>query len=246
MPDSNFVTYNPQIPRSKPIFTIFFLIVISIMFFIEVLSGALTSETKIIQLGAKWNEGISNKEYWRFITSSFLHGNLIHLFLNQTALYVFGKEAESIYGPFRFLFIFLFSSWCATLSSYIFSLNISIGASGAVFGLIGSLAGFYFLQKKKLSGAELKFKTMYTLVIINLIFGLVYPRVDNYAHIGGLLAGIFISTILCPSYILEKDESNGILSVKRKNKLLLETALSLFSIFILYIVTNYFIRVKVS
>jgi len=136
MSSENHVTYDPRIPKYLPILTKSIIAFIVIMYIVEIFFNALSSEKAIILLGAKWNEGITNGEYWRFITPTFLHGNLIHLFLNILALHIFANELESIYGTHRFLILFILTSWGAILASYTFSPGIAIGASGAIFGII--------------------------------------------------------------------------------------------------------------
>lgn len=217
MPIDPYVTFDPRIPKHKPVLTNVLLALITSMFFIEVLFNAIYSDKAIILLGAKWNEGITNGEYWRFITCTFLHGNLFHLFLNLAAMYIFGQEVESIYGTFRFLLIYLLSSWGAGLASYTFSAGIAIGASGALFGIIGGLIIFFFRQREKVTGANMKFKSMYTLVLINLALGFLLPRIDNSAHIGGLVTGLLSSWFISPEYKIEKSESNERLEVIQKS-----------------------------
>lgn len=218
MDDNDYVTFDPKIPKYKPILTKFLIILISIMFIIEIYFTAHYGEKGIIILGAKWNEGITNGEYWRFFTCSLLHGNLMHLLLNLAGFYIFGKELESIYGSFRYLLICLLTSWGATLASYQFSSGTAIGASGIVFGIIGSLIAFYFTQKGKVTGADYKFKSMYTLVIINLILGFMMPRIDNSAHIGGIATGLLSGWLLSPKYeILKDEEAQKLKIVEGKN-----------------------------
>ena len=206
MSTDTYVTFDPRIPKHKPIITKLLIILISIMFIVEMVFTAHYGEKGIIILGAKWNEGITNGEYWRFFTCTFLHGGLMHLFLNLGGLYIFGQELESIYGRVKFLFICLLTSWGAILASYKFSAGTAIGASGVVFGIIGCLISFYFTQKGKVTGADYKFKSMYTLVIINLILGFMMPRIDNSAHIGGILTGLLSGWLLSPKYEIKKDE----------------------------------------
>ena len=235
MPEE-YVTFDSRIPRYKPIFTKLLIALISIMFVIEMFFSALYSDKAIILLGAKWNPGITHGEYWRFLTCTFLHGNLIHLFLNLAALYIFAQEVESIYGSFRFLLIYLLSSWGAGLASYMFSPGIAIGASGAVFGIIGSLIVFFFRQREKVTGANLKFKSMYTLVIINLILGFLLPKIDNSAHIGGLITGLISAWFISPEYKIEKDEVLQKLVINRKPDLArLSSGLLLIVLFLLWL-----------
>ena len=218
MPIDDLVTFDPKIPKEKPYLTKILIFFICLIFIAEVLFNALYSDKGLIILGAKWNSGITNGEYWRFITCTFLHGNIMHLFVNIAAIYIFGQEVESIYGASKFILLYLISSWGASLTSYAFSPGIAIGASGAVFGVIGSLVIFFFRQRGKVTGAEMKFKSMYTLVIINLIFGFLLPRIDNFAHIGGLITGLLFSYFISPEYLIEKNETlNQLVVVKKTN-----------------------------
>ena len=205
------------IPKSNPIFTNLILGILGIMFLLEIVLTFKThdfSKTLII-LGAKWNSAIQNGEYWRLITYGFLHGSFIHLLLNMIALHVFGREVETIYGNVKFLIIFLFSIITAGITSYNFSTGIAIGASGGLFGVLGALMYFFYKEKKEIVGAEMRFKSMYTLLIINIVFGFLIPNIDNSAHFGGLISGSILAFILAPKY--EIISSSGNLTI-RKNK----------------------------
>ncbi len=213
MNDHDYVTFDPKIPKHKPIITKLLILLISAMFVVEMFYMLKYGEKGIIMLGAKWNEGITHGEYWRFFTCALLHGGFMHLFLNLAGLYIFGRELESIYGPIKFLLICLLTSWGSTLTSYTFSSGTAIGASGIVFGIIGSLIAFYFMQKGKVTGADYKFKSMYTLVIINLVLGFMMPQIDNSAHIGGIVTGLLSGWLLSPKYEIKKDDENQKLKV---------------------------------
>lgn len=220
MNEDDYVAFDPKIPKYKPVVTKLLIVLISTMFLVELFYTAHYGEKGIIILGAKWNEGITNGEYWRFFSCALLHGGLMHLFLNLAGLYIFGQELESIYGPIKFLLICLLTSWGSTLASYVFSPGIAIGASGIVFGIIGSLIAFYFTQKGKVTGADYKFKSMYTLVIINLILGFMMPRIDNSAHIGGILTGLLSGYLLSSKYeILKDEEAQKLKVVEERNNL---------------------------
>ena len=213
MTDENYVTFDPRIPKQKPALLKPILIIIAMMYIIEVFYTSTHGSKAIILLGAKWNEGITNGEYWRFFTCTLLHGNLMHLFLNLAALYIFGKELESFFGTFKFLIIYLFTAWGASLASYAFSPGIAVGASGVAFGILGCLISFFYKEREHVSNAHLRFKTMYTLAIINIIFGLVMPNIDNSAHIGGLVTGLIVGYYIAPKYFVAKDEKENKLKV---------------------------------
>ncbi len=238
MNENNYVIFDPRIPKHKPILTNFLIVLISTMFIIELYFTIKYGEKGIIILGAKWNEGITNGEYWRFFTCALLHGNFMHLFLNLAGIYIFGKELESIYGPFRFLIICLLTSWGATLASYLYSPGIAIGASGIVFGIIGCLISFYFKQKDKMSGAEYKFKSMYTLIILNVLLGLFIPKIDNSAHIGGAFTGLICGWLLSPKYKTIKDEGLQRLKIVEEKRILSIVRNVILLTYLLIVLTN--------
>jgi len=246
MNEDDYVTFDPKIPKHKPVLTKLLIALITIMFVVEFFYTIKYGEKGIIMLGAKWNEGITNGEYWRFFTCSLLHGNLMHLFLNLAGLFIFGRELESIYGPIKFLLLCLLTSWGATLTSYAFSSSTAIGASGIVLGIIGCLIAFYFSQKGKVTGADYKFKSMYTLVIINLILGFMMPRIDNSAHIGGIATGLLSGWLLLPKYEISKDDENQKLKVVEEKNIFRFFIGLMFLILLLVLLTQILVRSKIS
>lgn len=138
---------------------------------------------------------IRTGEYYRLITGMFLHGGIFHLFFNCYSLYIVGTQIESFLGKFKFLIIYLFSGICGALFSMIFGGNVaSIGASGAIFGLLGSLVYFGYHYRVYL-GNVIKSQII-PLIILNLMLGFITPGVDNFAHIGGLIGGTLITIAL--------------------------------------------------
>ena len=156
-------------------------------------------------LGAKEGEAIDAGQYWRFLTPIVLHGGLIHLAFNSYALYALGPETERVFGSLRFLAIYLLAGLAGTIASYIRSDNLSIGASGAIFGLIGALAAFFYTARG-LIGAEASRQQMTQLIsmaAINIVLGLTAPAVDNAAHLGGMGAGALAGFALAPRYVVD-------------------------------------------
>lgn len=137
-------------------------------------------------------------EYYRLITSGFLHGNILHLTLNCYALYIIGSQVESYMGKTKFIIIYLFSLLMGSLMSITLSNYPSIGASGAIFGLMGSLLCFGYYYRIYL-GNVLKSQII-PLILANLLFGLLASNIDNFAHIGGLIGGCLITMALGVKY----------------------------------------------
>ncbi len=132
---------------------------------------------------------VNYHEYYRLITGAFLHANIIHLLFNCYALYVIGSQIESFMGRVKYIVIYFISIITSSLLSIVLNNNTaSIGASGAIFGLMGSLLYFGYHYRVYL-GSVLRSQII-PLIVINLIIGFVTPGIDNFAHIGGLVGGV--------------------------------------------------------
>lgn len=149
-------------------------------------------------------------EYYRLITCGFLHANIIHLVLNCYALYVIGSQMESFLGKGKYIIVYLFSLIMGSLMSITFNNYPSIGASGAIFGLMGSLLYFGYHYRIYL-GSVLKSQVI-PLILINLIYGFLVNGVDNFAHIGGLIGGFIMTMALGIKYKSKTSEKiNGLI-----------------------------------
>ncbi len=167
------------------------------MFLVEVFARARgtlfggASTNSLFQLGAMQPIAIAvDGQYWRFFTSMFLHTGLLHLAFNMYALYLFGDLVEDIYGRLSFFAIYFLSGFLGGVTSYAFGSPyvIAVGASGAIFGLIGAWAAYNYKRRgTALGSANLRGAAI--IVAINLVLGFTIPGVDNLAHIGGLVAG---------------------------------------------------------
>lgn len=138
---------------------------------------------------------LNNGEYWRLLTVALTHGGVMHLFFNMYALLVLGNSVESALGRNKFLIIFLISQVGASLASiYFSSINtVSVGASGAIFGLFGAMA---VISKR----FGLETKQIYVLVGINFAIGFILPGIDWHAHLGGLISGVVATyLVLAPT-----------------------------------------------
>ena len=134
---------------------------------------------------------VTNGQWWLLITAGFLHGSIIHLLFNVYILWVLGSQLESIVGKAKFIIIYFGSLLGGSLASYLFSPfgSYSIGASGAIFGLMGAM--LVVGRKRNLDISQIT-----TLVVINVVIGFVLSGIDWRAHLGGLAAGAFITWFL--------------------------------------------------
>lgn len=149
----------------------------------------------LLFMGAKYNTLINEGQVYRLITSGFLHGGIIHLFFNMAALKNIGRSIEDIYGKFKYLIIYITSLLGGSIASYIFSENsVSVGASGAIFGLLGATLAFALKNKDIINKSYIR--NIGEVIIFNVIIGLSVSNIDNYAHFGGLIIGALIAFIL--------------------------------------------------
>ena len=134
-------------------------------------------------------------QYFRLIGGMFMHGSLFHLLFNCYALYVLGSQIESFLGKIKFTIIYLLGGLMGALFSIIFNGNVaSVGASGAIFGLMGALVYFGYHYRVYLGNVVRS--QIIPLIVANLVFGFIMPGVDNAAHIGGLRGGTLVTIAL--------------------------------------------------
>lgn len=185
--------------KKRPVIT-YALIIINVLVFLAMYIFGKGSEDTLTLLlfGANYPVLVRAGDYYRLITSAFLHAGLLHLIFNNYALYVIGSQLESFLGKAKFLIIYLVSAICGSLMSMLFSDGISVGASGAIFGLLGSLLYFGYNYRVYL-GTVLKSQII-PLIILNLVIGFITPGIDNAAHIGGLLGGLGMTMALGIKY----------------------------------------------
>ena len=158
----------------------------------------------LIQYGAKENDLILHGQYWRFITPVFLHANLLHVGLNMLNFVILGVFLERLVGHWRFLFIYLVTGVVSIISSFYFMpQEVSVGASGAIFGLVGAYSIFVLMHRRAFRNGGIPTLLWLVIVIgVNLSIGLFIPNVDNYAHTGGLLSGCLLGWWFAPLYTL--------------------------------------------
>lgn len=183
--------------KPKAVCTVGLIIVNIAVFMVLSLLGDTENGYFMLHHGAMYEPMIlENQEYYRFFTCMFLHAGLLHLASNSIYLYYFGVRAERLLGTGKFLVLYLVSGLCGGVFSVLFSGNagVSIGASGAIYGLLGAML---LLTKKR--GARytgMNYSTMLLLAATAIGFGLLQEGVDNFAHIGGFLGGIAVFSLL--------------------------------------------------
>lgn len=195
----------------KPTITYALIIINVLMFLAMYLFGNGSTDIQtLINFGATVDVLIKQGELFRLLTSAFLHIGILHLALNMYALYIIGPQIESFLGKTKFITIYLFSAITGNLLSMVFANNtIGAGASGAIFGLLGSLLYFGYHYRVYLGGVLRS--QIIPLIALNLLLGFIMPGIDNAAHVGGLIGGILITMALGIKYKSSKSEQiNGL------------------------------------
>ena len=191
--------YEKTFKKKTPIFTYITMFICIALFFIsfiidgpEILSGESIGQIGVF--GANFGPYIKDGQLWRLITHIFLHGSLTHLLVNMYSLYVLGTQIETLLGKGKFIAIYLISGICGGLLSALLNDVASLGASGAIFGLMGAMLYFGYHYRTYL-GEALK-RQIIPVIIINLAIGFLSAGIDNFAHIGGLVTGVFCTMAL--------------------------------------------------
>lgn len=174
--------------KDQPIVTYSIILLNIIVFMLSLLDYNM-----IINYFANYYINVKNGEIYRLLTACFVHANFLHIFFNMYALYYIGPMVEKYYGKLKYLLIYLGSGIMGSLFSVVLSNNVSIGASGAIFGLFGSMLYFGYKYRATLDGFVRS--GIIPVLFINLILGFIVPNIDVYGHIGGLTGGLLLSYI---------------------------------------------------
>lgn len=180
--------------KESPV-TFTFLVIMIIYFIIITLNGGTNDIETLVRFGAFFPPFIFKyNEYYRFVTSIFIHIGIMHLFFNGYALYIFGTQIEGLIGKIKYLIFFLLTGLAGNLATYYFNpISVSAGASGSLFGLFGAFV--YLIHRHKEMITPEGRKSIISLLGVNLAITVLVPSVSITAHLGGLIAGYVLSYI---------------------------------------------------
>ena len=167
------------------------IIIIGAIYLLQVLSKSLIGPNWAVFMFGLHPPAVANGDWWRLITATFLHGSLLHLGFNMLALWILGTQVEIYLGSKKFLLLYFVSAIGGSLASFYFSppATFSIGASGAIFGLMGA---FIVIGKKLRADVS----QIMILLLINVVLGFTVSGIDWRAHLGGLVAGAIFTKVL--------------------------------------------------
>lgn len=206
-------------PQVKPTVTYTLMGITILVFLLQMASiYFLNGLDYLAALGLKANEGILQGELWRLITPVFLHSTstVLHIGFNMYALYALGPQLERHFGHGRFLALYLLSGFAGNVVSFLLSPEYSLGASTAIFGLVGAF-GVFLYRNRSLFGrnAQRALVNIVVVAVVNLIIGL-SPGIDNWGHVGGLVSGTLFAWFGGPLLQVESDMGSLKLSDRRE------------------------------
>ena len=153
----------------------------------------------------KHNAAIARGQLWRLFTPALLHGNLLHLLVNCYTLSHLGPSTEALFGGKRMLAVYMLSGVSGNVFSFYMNPLPALGCSGALFGLLGALGYFYYKHSNvlKREHVERPLRSLNSMLLTNMVIGLITPNIDNWAHMGGLFAGVGAVLLLGPNFKIE-------------------------------------------
>ena len=193
-----------SLPRSAPYVTYSIIAITAIFYILQLASESMFGTDLLVLYGARINEAILAGEWWRLLTPVLLHGSLPHIGFNMYALLSFGAGLERHFGHGRFLLLYLLGAFAGNVASFLFSGGYSVGASTAIFGLLGAEA-IFLIQNRKLFAGQFRsaIGNIIFIAAINLFIIGSLPGIDNWGHIGGLLGGLMFTSFAGPLWDFE-------------------------------------------
>jgi rhomboid protease GluP len=186
---------------------------ITIIFFFEWMSGALWDTDKMVSMGAIIPGMIPRREFWRIFAAMFLHGSFIHWAANTWTLYQLGSLYESMFGTKRFALVYFTTGAIASIASSLYVQGASVGASGAILGILGAF--IFSIKRSPQWRHEPWTKNLISQLIfwaaLNLVIGFSTTYIDNVAHIAGLVSGLLLG--LLPHRVQPPPPSRDVIDV---------------------------------
>lgn len=190
-------------PDRAPYVTYTLIVITVIFYLLQIASEYLLGTDVLINYGARYNEAIQAGQLWRFLTPALLHASIPHILFNMYALFSFGTGLERHFGHGRFILLYVLAAYTGNVVSFLLSGGYSVGASTAIFGLLGAEAVFLFQNRQLFAGQFGKaIQNVVFIAIVNLIIGL-QPGIDNWGHVGGLLGGLMFTWFAGPIWKIE-------------------------------------------
>jgi len=196
---------NPTaVSRPNPFTITIALIAINVLVFVAmVASGVSFTQPTLLNI-VNWGGDfgpltLGAHQYWRLLTSTFLHFGIVHIGMNMYVLYLIGPFIQTVFGRARYLLIYFIAGLAGSIVSVIaHPTAVGAGASGAIFGLYGAVFGFLLIKRRTLNPAAMNSiaKSAGIFVLYNVVYGSISGTTDLSAHLGGLVAGFLAGMLL--------------------------------------------------
>ena len=192
------------LPQTAPYVTYAIIGVTAFIYILQLATQFLLQVDLPVVLFLKVNDLIRQGQLWRLLTPALVHGSITHIGFNMYALLSFGTGLERHFGHKRFLALYVLGAFTGNVMSFLFVSNNSLGASTAIFGLLGA-EGVFLYQNRKLFAGQFKsaISNIIFIAVINLFVIGSLPNIDNWGHIGGLLGGTMFAWFASPLWAIE-------------------------------------------
>ena len=220
------------LPQTAPYVTYAIIGVTVFIYILQLATQVLLQIDLPVAFFIKVNDLIRQGQLWRLLTPVLVHGSLTHIGFNMYALFSFGTGLERHFGHKRFLALYLLGAFTGNVMSFLFVSNNSLGASTAIFGLLGA-EGVFLYQNRKLFAGQFKgaISNIIFIAVINLFVIGSLPNIDNWGHIGGLLGGTMFAWFASPLWAIEGIQPMLHLVDKRSERDVVTGAVLVFLVF---------------
>ena len=185
--------------------TLTLIVVLGAIFGWQLSTGALASEESIIAAGALVRERVAQGEWWRLLSATVLHGNFEHIVGNAVSLYILGMASEHAFGTRSMLVIYIASGIAGSVLSAAMSPGPSVGASGAICGLMGAVMVLFWKHHSALMVRDKRIGVVVAVwALVTIAAGLVTPMIDNAAHLGGMFGGMAVAWAIRPRILTRR------------------------------------------
>lgn len=189
-----------RVPTHPPRATFVMLVLLVSVYLAQLGVMLATGEDWLLAWAMRDVNSLGRGEVWRLFTATFVHGTWFHILINVYTVYILGREVEQIFGPIRFGLIFILSGFASAVIGSLISPLPSIGAGGAISGLIGAEMSFLFRHRGLLGDRSRRaLESLLTFASLMVIASL-FIRLDVWGLLGGLLGGMMLAWLLGPAW----------------------------------------------
>jgi len=204
MSNMNHTTISPKSRTTSPYAITYTLIAANVLVFLAMVASGISftqpTPLDVFNWGGDFGPAtLGAHQYWRLLTSCFLHFGIIHIGFNMYVLYQIGPFIQMAFGRARYLVIYFLAGLGGSIVSvWMHPMSVGAGASGAIFGLYGAVFGFLLINRRTLNPAVTKSiaKSAGIFVLYNIVYGTISRTTDLSAHFGGLVTGFLVGMLL--------------------------------------------------